>query len=387
MQIILIGNYKPDRQESMERFTMMLESGFRKAGFNVEIWRPSVYFGALTKSTVSGLGKWLGYIDKWILFPGSIRWRLLFSPSNAAAFYHICDHSNAPYLQHLPLEQTGITCHDVLAIRGAFGEPDAYCKASAFGYYYQKWILKHLSNSKRIAVVSEQTLSQLKKLVQHKAPFPNQWQVIYNAFNNEFKPREMNGCSEVLPKVGINSDVPYILHVGSSLPRKNRKLLVDMVVALGERWMGNICYAGEAADEELELYIRKMKLQDRVFFVVKPDHSTLVALYSTCEAFVFPSFSEGFGWPVIEAQACGAPVIASNIEPMPEVSGGTALHASPSNPQQFADAFLSLTNEVKRAEVIRRGFANAARFRNEQMVEAYLELYGLANPKPNLHVV
>jgi glycosyltransferase involved in cell wall biosynthesis len=115
-------------------------------------------------------------------------------------------------------------------------------------------------------------------------------------------------------------------------------------------------------------------LRERARIIVKPDHNTLVALYSSCEAFIFPSYSEGFGWPVIEAQACGAPVIASNIEPMPEVSGGAALYADPSDPEAFAEALLTLQNLTTRALLVQRGFANSGRFEPAHMIQAYLNL-------------
>jgi glycosyltransferase involved in cell wall biosynthesis len=118
-------------------------------------------------------------------------------------------------------------------------------------------------------------------------------------------------------------------------------------------------------------------MQNRVKSIVKPGHETLLALYSLCDAFIFPSFSEGFGWPVIEAQACGAPVIASDIEPMPEVSGGGALHANPKTAADFADAFLSLQNKALREQLVNKGFENCKRFSSEKMIDAYLLLHGL----------
>ncbi len=68
MHIILIGNYAPDKQQSMERFAQMLANGFSKEGHHATIWRPVVLLGKLFKSTTTGPGKWMGYIDKWILF-------------------------------------------------------------------------------------------------------------------------------------------------------------------------------------------------------------------------------------------------------------------------------------------------------------------------------
>lgn len=378
MQIVLIGNYERDKQESMQRFAEMLYDGFEKEGIGTSIWRPTVILGAPFNTTSSGLGKWLGYIDKWILFPLILKWRVRGINSNIhSCSFHICDHSNAPYLKYLPLERTVISCHDVLAIMGALGYKNTYCEASRFGKILQKWILKHLSFAKKLAAVSEQTLKQLYKIAPNRENGTYEWRVIYNGFNNNFKPQNLSKVLTTLEALGIKRNASFLLHVGSGLPRKNRKMLVDMAATLGNKWDGMICYAGDDIELDLINYAESLGLKDRIVSVVKPNHATLTALYSGCDAFIFPSYSEGFGWPLIEAQACGAPVIASNIEPMHEVSGGAALHHNPNRPQDFADAFCSLKNEVFRKILIQKGFENCLRFNNKEMIKAYLELHGL----------
>lgn len=377
MRVILIGNYLPDRQESMERFALMLESGFKQEDVQAEIWRPTILFGGRTKSANTGLGKWLGYMDKWIVFPLVLRWRLREDSLQGSDIrFHICDHSNAPYLPHLPANRTAITCHDVLAIRGARGYADAYCPASGFGKILQQWILTHLSRARLLAADTQATLDQLKELTPNVGE-SKEWRVIHVGFNNEFGPMEIPRQEMLLSTLGISAQEPFLLCVGSNLARKNRKLLLDMVALLGSRWSGRVCYAGQAVDEVLMTYADSLGLKGRILSVVKPDHATLVALYGACEALIFPSFSEGFGWPVIEAQACGAPVIASILAPMPEVSGGAALHADPHQPQAFADAFWQLQDKDVRSDLIRRGFINCSRFTPSRMIETYLHLYGV----------
>ncbi|MGA0556489.1 glycosyltransferase family 4 protein [Larkinella sp. VNQ87] len=375
MKIILIGNYPLDRQESMERFAQMLYSGFSGAGVEVELWRPRVILGTWFNSSLSGLGKWVGYLDKWVLFPLLLRWRQLGLKRTDVRF-HVCDHSNSPYLFHLPAETTIITCHDVLAIRGALGHADAYCPASGFGKILQKWIMFHLSRARRVGCVSQLTLDQLKALAPQKPP-KSDWRVVHNAFNAKFGPMDPEDCLALVEKAGLKINRPFILHVGSGLPRKNRKVILDAVHALGNRWQGVICFAGQGLDEKLMDHARSLGIEGRVVSVYKPDHATLVALYNLCEVFIFPSFSEGFGWPIIEAQACGAPVIASNVPPLPEVSGGMAFHAHPDKPAEFAEAVLALQDEATRKKTISEGFKNCTRFEPTHMIDAYLDLHGL----------
>lgn len=371
MKIILIGNYLPDAQESMSRFAGMLEAGFEDRGIECVIWSPLVVLGKLPGLTLFGIGKWIGYVDKWIIFPLVIRFRLLKNENTGSDIrFHICDHSNSPYLRHLPKDKTSLTCHDVLAIRGAFGYEDAFCPASRFGKILQKWIFNSLVCADRIAFDSQATFSQLIALDRKPVAANRRWAVIHCAFNAEFGRSDKNEAAK-LTKIFLT---PYLLSVGSNLERKNRKLLIDMLVGLDDQWNGNVCFAGQPASKELLEYADKSGVKDRIISVAKPDHETLLALYRGCEALIFPSFSEGFGWPVIEAQVCGAPVVASNIEPMPEVSNGTALHADPYEPTSFVDAFLTLLDPETKKRVIGAGLENAKRFDRSKMIDSYLEL-------------
>jgi len=381
MKIILISNYPKDRQESMIRFSEMLLAGFRDAGFEAETWNPVVILGKFFASTTMGIGKWMGYIDKWMIFPVLLKLRLLKKKNkHTGDRYYICDHSNAPYLKYLPQNRTSITCHDVLAIRGALGHADAYCPASKTGKIFQQWIFKNLQRARLLAAVSQKTLDQLQELTNGEMGH-KEWRVIYNTFNNDFGPIDKTLAEKLLHHLPLQPDTPFLLHVGSDSPRKNRKLLLDMVALLGSAWDGIICFAGDALEETLVAHAEKLGLRDRYISVVKPNHKTLQALYCSCAAFVFPSFSEGFGWPLIEAQACGAPVIASNIEPMPEISGGAALYADPANARAFADALLGLMHQGNRTQLIQSGFKNCLRFQPGKIIDNYLNLHGLQRIK------
>lgn len=362
----------------MLRFAGLLANGLRSCGNTVETLAPRRTLVSQNASPGKGVWKWLGYFDKWILFPISLRRTVRKRQRQFGdnIRYHICDHSNAPYLTYLPKSRTGITCHDVLAIRGALGYPDAYCSASRTGVLLQRWILKHLINAQFIACVSHLTLKHLCEVAGNMAPKEG-WKVIHNAFNAEFKKIEAREAIEILERQGIFIPEPFLLHVGSNLPRKNRRMLLQMVKHGSQPWPGNVCFAGEPMDQPLSEEARRLGMLDRVVSVPKPDHATLCALYSLAHAFVFPSLSEGFGWPLIEAQACGVPVIASHLEPLPEVSAGAALHADPNDEQSFAAALLTLNDSTVRQSLIEQGLKNAARFDSPTMIGEYLALHEL----------
>jgi glycosyltransferase involved in cell wall biosynthesis len=375
---ILIGNYPPDGQESMIRFADLLANGLKNRGLTVELLTPQPILVGKNAHPGKGILKWLAYVDKWILFPFTLR-RVVRKRQQEFGnniHYHICDHSNAPYLAYLPKNRAGITCHDVLAIRGALGYPETYCAASRTGVILQRWILKHLRNAQRIACVSHLTLRHLFEIAGENIPKPG-WRVVHNSLNAEFKKIETSEAIQILERQNIFLPRPFLLHVGSDLPRKNRRMLLQMIKQENQPWPGHLCFAGEPVDPSLSEEARTLGILDRVHSAPKPDHKTLCALYSLAHAFVFPSFSEGFGWPLIEAQACGTPVIASHLEPLPEVSGGAALHADPHDAKSFASALLKLNDAAVRESLVEQGLANAARFGLAPMIDKYLALHNL----------
>jgi glycosyltransferase involved in cell wall biosynthesis len=360
----------------MLRFKDLLASGLRSRGMTVEVLAPRRILVGKNANHGKGLWKWLGYMDKWILFPLSLR-RVVRKRQREFADsirYHVCDHSNAYYLSHLPKDQTGITCHDVLAIRGALGYPDAYCAASRAGVVLQRWILNHLRTSQRIACVSRLTLRHLCEVTGETIPRPG-WVTLHNALNAAFGKIDISEAISILKRQGIFVPRPFLLHVGSNLPRKNRRMLLQIIKQNSPPWPGHLCFAGEPVDGLLSKEAAELGILDRIHSVTNPNHRTLCSLYSLADALVFPSFSEGFGWPLIEAQACGTPVIASNVEPLPEISGGAALHADPHNEQAFASAVLTLKHAATRKSLIEGGFKNVGRFGLAPMIDKYLALH------------
>jgi glycosyltransferase involved in cell wall biosynthesis len=102
-------------------------------------------------------------------------------------------------------------------------------------------------------------------------------------------------------------------------------------------------------------------------------HDLLRALYTRATALVFPSTLEGFGWPIIEAQAAGCPVVTTNRPPMTEVGGDAAVYIDPSNLEDAATILLAALAD--RSSLSERGIDNARRFSAQRMVEGYSEAY------------
>ncbi len=170
---------------------------------------------------------------------------------------------------------------------------------------------------------------------------------------------------ERLLHLGIHEN--FILFVGTVEPRKNLTTLIEayaemkaesehpewLVIAGGSGWKNEQIY--ERVDE--------LGIADAVKFLGYICTDDLVVLYNACRAFVYPSLYEGFGLPVLEAMACGAPVITSNCSSLPEVAGEAALLVDPENTGMLRQAMKSvLSDSSLRAELRRKGQLRADRY-------------------------
>lgn len=172
---------------------------------------------------------------------------------------------------------------------------------------------------------------------------------------------------------------PYILAVGTVQPRKNYARLIaalaqvrkrgieaDLVVAGGRGWLEDPIYAAIDAHQ----------LRDHVHFIGFADDADLPTLYSGASAVAVPSLYEGFGLPVLEAMACGVPVLTSNLSSLPEVAGDAALLVDPLDTEAIAAALMRLLSDsALRAELIARGLKRAAGFTWESAAAQLAQVY------------
>ena len=130
--------------------------------------------------------------------------------------------------------------------------------------------------------------------------------------------------------------------------------------------------AGKPWTEAMRVFCRKYALGDVIEFV-SPSNEQMRALYSGALAFLFPSLEEGFGWPVLEAQACGCPVITSDRPPMTEIAGRGAILI---NPENAAAAAQIIDARIVEAESLRlAGWENLKRFAIDDVMKRYNDVY------------
>ena len=369
MRILLVANYLPDRQQSMLHIVKMFEAGLKKVGYEVHVIRPDPVFCQFQQST-RGFAKWLGYIDKLVLFPCRIKKEIEW-----ADVIHICDHSNAVYTKYFQKAPHLITCCDLLAIRSALGEFKEN-HTRWMGRQLQKLILEGINKSQYVVCISKTTKKDLLHISNLKE---ENISVIYLGLNYSYEPMERSEARNYLKSFGMKIDSPFILHVGKNNWYKNRKgLLVIFKHIIDTKGFKDykLVLAGEALSKELHILIDQLKIKRNIEEIILPKNEDLKMLYSAADAIIYPSIAEGFGWPIIEAQACGCPVFASNRAPMTEAGGKAAIYFDPDKPEEAAYIICEALKDKGKTEKMRReGFENAKRFSAEEVINQYIEVY------------
>ena len=366
MKILLVGNYQPDGIISMEKFLYVLANTLPQFGHQVKILRPEVKLGGM-KRLLKPVQKWLGYIDKLVLFPSQLHQALSW-----ADVVHICDHGNAIYTQYLQSIPHVVTCHDLLAVRSGLGEFSEY-KTRWTGKKLQQMILKGLNQAQSVVCVSQKTQSDLLRLCSIK---PEAVSLIYNGLNYPYSPMKFFEAGHYLEGLKIPKNCRYILHVGANHWYKNRLVVLkifNQILPLYKVSTLHLIMVGQPLTFEMNQFIKINHLTQNVIELVEVSSEELRAIYSNAIALLFPSLQEGFGWPIIEAQACGCPVFASNRPPLNEIGGQGAIYIDPIHPKQAAEQIIfHLPNRKK---ITDQGLVNAQRFKTETMVLNYVEVY------------
>ncbi len=359
MKVLLVGNYPGDRQPSMDRFCRTLASGLKAEGIEVGVVRPAVVLGGYCKA--ARVNKWLRYIDKFVLFRLALRRAVA---AHKPSVVHILDQGNAMWAAWLrrptsptgPTRPTAITCHDLLAIRAALGEIPAHRPAWT-GRFFQRLILRGLRSAGALACVSPATQRDAARLIGKSALIPNGIEGFWHPAESAPRP-------------------PFVLHVGGDQWYKNRPGVVRLFIELREKTMHTLklVMVGPDLDAALAAELNQAGLKEEATVLKDISDEELRALYSTARLMLFPSLEEGFGWPILEAQACGCPVVTTDKEPMRTTGGGAAVYAREGEWAAAVARVLEM-DDAARAALAAAGRENALRHTVSRMAHEYIEFY------------
>ena len=206
-------------------------------------------------------------------------------------------------------------------------------------------------------------------------------EVIHHGIDEKiFYPRNEDDISrQFKKKYGLDKFILYVSHIQRY---KNLLELIKAFVLLKDKIDSNIqlVFAGRCFDrkyyDEMKIFIRKHGYDNRIVFLETIPYEELPCFYSTCTIFVFPSTCESFGMTLVEAMACGAPVLASNIEPMLEICADAAIYFDPTNPAAIANAILkTITDENLISTLRMNSLKRAKNFSWENTATSTLKLF------------
>ncbi len=374
-KVVLISNYRLDCQFSMLLFAELLFREITEVGIKSEIIYPAEILGKLAFGK-RFLIKWLGYIDKYLLFPIllKIKLRKINAETNGQFIVHVADHSNSIYYDSIKNYAHLITCHDLMAIKSALGQIPQN-KTKTLGKKLQNWILSNLIKYKYTVCVSNNTRNDLLK---YSTSESNQIRVIFSSLNFKYRRLDYDVAkTNLLNRTDLKT--PFILHIGSNNWYKNRIGVVEIFSKVLDQLEDKqlfLVLCGESISGNINDLIKQKKLESNIIILENSSNTELQSLYSLAEVFLFPSIYEGFGWPPLEAQACGCPVVSSNGGSLKEIIEDSALVSHPDDLDLFARNIVSLIqSKTLRESCIEKGYNNLNRFSTEKMVRGYVDLY------------
>lgn len=280
-----------------------------------------------------------------------------------------CTSNTAPLYSPIPII---LTLHDIIFLQSK--KPKGMSRYQQLGWYYRRWNVPRIINRcSHIITVSE---TEEKNILMRFPKLKDKLSVIHNGYSDCFCPLEMS--YDITHK--YLSEPEYILFLGNTDPRKN----TEGVLRAYQQYLNSskrrlkLVITG-LAKEYVEKLLISMGLEScspNIVYTGYVPSDDLPALYNGAFAFLFPSLLEGFGIPVLEAMACGTPVITSNCSSLPEVAGKDALLINPFCPNDIADALIKLESDAELYhKQVNYGLQHAMLFSWKNTAKGYLNVY------------
>ena len=276
-------------------------------------------------------------------------------------------HFNIPVLRQRPWV---VTVHDLIYLH------DAKASKSRLGKPYAEFLFRRIQRSAAaVMTVSEYTKNDLLNLFPKIRP--EKVFVTHEAASPFFqKIEDVEALKKIRVKYGLSE--PFILFVGSLKDHKNIPVLLRAVESLRAEKKMDVTLVIVGRRDPKNVVLWELIQQKSVFtkYLGEVPDEELAALYNLTEVFVLPSLREGFGLPVLEAMACGAPVIVSDRASLPEIAGAAGLVFDAGHVDDLAGLLYNvLTDQALRRKLSAKGLARAMEFSWKKTADKTLEVY------------
>ncbi len=277
-------------------------------------------------------------------------------------YHHVCDHTYANVVHSLPRGRTGVFCHDLDTFRSLL-QPAVEPRPR----WFRAMVRRVLSGLQKADVVFHTTGTIRAQIVKHGLLDERRLVQAPYGIAAEYTPDAPAPGEEPAHLVlgSAFADAPLLLHVGSCIPRKR----LDVALAVFEsvrrsRPELRFVQVGGEWTAEHEALIERLGVRDRLVQLPRQDRATIASLYRRAAVVIMPSEAEGFGLPVVEALACGSPVVASDIPVFREIGGDAVVYARLADTADWSRAIESLLVAGEPSHAAARGarLHHAARF-------------------------
>jgi glycosyltransferase involved in cell wall biosynthesis len=283
-----------------------------------------------------------------------------------------CTGNTAPYFTSVPIVQT---LHDVIFMDPISTSDTLY---QQFGNYYRRRLVPLITpKSETVITVSNY---EKRRILDRMKIDENKIKVIYNGIDEQrFRVKNDRESNDSI-KTRYNLPEKYILFIGNTAARKNALRVIEAYALYASKTEQPVPIVAPGLNKAfIKEHLQRICQPNKLDSFITPGYirdEDLAGLYEASTLFLYPSLSEGFGMPLVEAMACGTPVITSNISCLPEIAGNAAMLVDPTNVKAICEAITKLlSNEELRVSMVDLGIQNAKRFSWNKTALDVFEVY------------
>lgn len=250
--------------------------------------------------------------------------------------FHLVDHSYAHLVHELPSRRTIVTCHDLDTFRCLLAPQQEH----RF-FVFRSMTRRILTGLQSAAHVTCDTAATRDAILEHGLLPPERLTVVHNGVHPALSPHpDPTADTELSRKLGRKPGYrPELLHVGSTIQRKRIDVLLHLFAEVRKHYPdARLIRVGSPFTESQKAMATSLGVRDHIDGLDRLDTALLGACYRRASVVLQPSESEGFGLPVVEALACGTPVVASDIPPLREIGGNAAAYCRVADIQAWTTA-------------------------------------------------